>query len=348
MDTIRGIGTRFRAWSAGKGGTAGQAPAGEQQQQQDVGQYRAPDGRSASASDAAEIASIPTSLLDEEQKKFLMALPPEFREEALEQMQAEAMAQSKAMQAAVADTPGAGPGDGGAPPSGQVAQQAAQQAAQPAAAARVAPSGAGLVGLAVSILWRGKDAGDRWFSGTVARFDEARGLHFVRYDDGDEQWYDLRAVKYKILTPGYEGLEESSPPADDLGSAAAATAAAGAPVAAVPAAAAPAPAQHEQLIQVSATPVQPTPVDAGLLGITQAASAVTVAGMLLALRPQRPPPSTALQHAIYHRPCQLLLFLPTVLPTSSALTPIAVLISTPAADLRPCLPCVPRHGGEII
>ena len=118
MYTLRGLGTRIRSWSAGKGG-AGEAPAQGQGGQQgpggqggqrgqggqqgqgyddaDIGARVEAAASAAADEHAADLAGIPDSMLGEDQKGFIMSLPPELRAGALEQMMEAAMAESQAM-----------------------------------------------------------------------------------------------------------------------------------------------------------------------------------------------------------------------------------------------------------
>ena len=46
-----------------------------------------------------------------------------------------------------------------------------------------------LGGKRVAVYW---DGDHRWYSGVVGEFDEGSGLHYLRYDDGEEKWEELR------------------------------------------------------------------------------------------------------------------------------------------------------------
>ena len=37
----------------------------------------------------------------------------------------------------------------------------------------------------------------RWYSGVIAAFNARKGLHWVEYDDGDEEWVDLRKERWE-------------------------------------------------------------------------------------------------------------------------------------------------------
>jgi hypothetical protein len=161
---------------------------------------------------AADLAGIPDSMLGEDQKGFIMALPPELRAGALEQMMEAAMAESQAMSEAIAvankadaiEAGGEGGGEDGGESVGGVdgGQMAGDGEGGWVDGGTSGVVGADLVGNTVSILWRGQEAGDRWFTGEVTDFDAERGMHFVQYEDGDQQWYDLVTVKFKLLRGG--------------------------------------------------------------------------------------------------------------------------------------------------
>lgn len=40
---------------------------------------------------------------------------------------------------------------------------------------------------------------EKWYSGTVVRFDSARARHQVLYDDEDTRWYDLSTRRWNLL-----------------------------------------------------------------------------------------------------------------------------------------------------
>lgn len=39
----------------------------------------------------------------------------------------------------------------------------------------------------------------QWYAGVIQEYDPTEGKHLVLYDDGDEAWYKLSEVEYRIL-----------------------------------------------------------------------------------------------------------------------------------------------------
>ena len=40
-----------------------------------------------------------------------------------------------------------------------------------------------------------------WYAGVIAAYNARRGVHWVEYDDGDEEWVDLRKERWEFLDP---------------------------------------------------------------------------------------------------------------------------------------------------
>ena len=40
-----------------------------------------------------------------------------------------------------------------------------------------------------------------WYAGIIAAYNARRGVHWVEYDDGDEEWVDLRKERCEFLDP---------------------------------------------------------------------------------------------------------------------------------------------------
>ena len=74
-----------------------------------------------------------------------------------------------------------------------------------------------LLGRRVEIFWSNPDAADTWYSGTIVEFRVSDSCHFVQFDDGDSDWYNLDEIKYRVPTSEVDkvkaqqaGAEESS------------------------------------------------------------------------------------------------------------------------------------------
>ncbi len=55
-----------------------------------------------------------------------------------------------------------------------------------------------LLGKRAEIYWSNPDAEDTWYAGTIIEFRVSDGCHFVQFDDGDSDWYNLDEIKYRI------------------------------------------------------------------------------------------------------------------------------------------------------
>ena len=40
-----------------------------------------------------------------------------------------------------------------------------------------------------------------WYAGVIAAYNARKGVHWVEYDDGDEEWVDLRKERWEFLDP---------------------------------------------------------------------------------------------------------------------------------------------------
>ena len=71
-------------------------------------------------------------------------------------------------------------------------------------------SGDTLVGERLQVLWKDSENGaigangttgenvDGWYNGTIEKFRNEDGCHFVLFEDGDSDWYDLDTIQYRV------------------------------------------------------------------------------------------------------------------------------------------------------
>jgi hypothetical protein len=48
----------------------------------------------------------------------------------------------------------------------------------------------------VQVFWSGER---KWYRGRVAKWRHSDRHHFIRFEDGDERWYNMRKQKYEVI-----------------------------------------------------------------------------------------------------------------------------------------------------
>ena len=56
-----------------------------------------------------------------------------------------------------------------------------------------------LIGKNIEIFWEGTEDGDQWFPAKIEEYNPHDGTHLVVYDDGDEEYYDLQNIEYRLV-----------------------------------------------------------------------------------------------------------------------------------------------------
>ena len=59
-------------------------------------------------------------------------------------------------------------------------------------------SGEGMVGRTIEVLWFDEETGESWEKAVINEFNDLDKTHLVVYEDGDQDWYDLADLKYRI------------------------------------------------------------------------------------------------------------------------------------------------------
>ena len=57
-----------------------------------------------------------------------------------------------------------------------------------------------MVGKEIEVFWEDTDDGDQWIPANVVEYDSTNRMHLVLYEDGDEDWYDLQGVNYRLTS----------------------------------------------------------------------------------------------------------------------------------------------------
>jgi phage baseplate assembly protein gpV len=63
-------------------------------------------------------------------------------------------------------------------------------------------AGVQLLGERLEVFWSDPDSGDAWYGGVVKEFRISDDKHFIQFDDGDSDWYDLEDIKYRVPDNG--------------------------------------------------------------------------------------------------------------------------------------------------
>ena len=67
--------------------------------------------------------------------------------------------------------------------------------------ASLGKSGDMLVGEHLEVFWRDPDgASDAWYRGVVKKYRTSDDRHFIWFEDGDSDWYNVEEIKYRICT----------------------------------------------------------------------------------------------------------------------------------------------------
>ena len=68
-----------------------------------------------------------------------------------------------------------------------------------------------LVGLKIEVLWKDGEQGDTWEKATIVEYKEYDKAHLLRYADGDQDWFNLNDIEYRVVGRGdlsaSEGLD---------------------------------------------------------------------------------------------------------------------------------------------
>lgn len=59
-------------------------------------------------------------------------------------------------------------------------------------------SGVSILGRTLEIYWSDPDSGDAWYKGVLKEYRISDGKHFIVFEDGDSDWYDLDDIKYRL------------------------------------------------------------------------------------------------------------------------------------------------------
>jgi hypothetical protein len=59
-------------------------------------------------------------------------------------------------------------------------------------------SGIELLGERLEIFWSDPDNGDAWYGGVIKEYRISDEKHFIQFDDGDSDWYNLSDIKYRL------------------------------------------------------------------------------------------------------------------------------------------------------
>ena len=59
-------------------------------------------------------------------------------------------------------------------------------------------AGVNLLGKSLEIYWSDPENGDAWYAGTIQEYRISDKKHFIIFDDGDSDWYDLEDIKYRV------------------------------------------------------------------------------------------------------------------------------------------------------
>ena len=55
-----------------------------------------------------------------------------------------------------------------------------------------------MVGRTIEVLWFDEETGESWEKAVINEFNDLDKTHLVVYEDGDQDWYDLADLKYRI------------------------------------------------------------------------------------------------------------------------------------------------------
>ena len=147
-----------------------------------------------------------------------------------------------------------------------------------------------------------------WYAGVIAAYNARKGVHWVEYDDGDEEWVDLRKERWEFLDPPVAASGSGAQPrgrpvkqdsSDGDGVLSLALLAAAAESADIPSPAKPGPVGHtpRPLAQPAAPAVRPAPAAAASRGTPLAPTVQAGSSNPLAPRPAGPhwlrPPGVA-------------------------------------------------------
>jgi len=142
-------------------------------------------------------------------------------------------------------------------------------------------------------------AAQAWYAGVIAAYNARKGVHWVEYDDGDEEWVDLRKERWEFLdrpaaASGSGGQPRGRPVKQDSGDGdgvlSLALLAAAAESADIPSPAKPGPVGHapQPLAQPAASAVRPAPAAAAGRGTPLAPTIQAGSSNPLAPRPAGP------------------------------------------------------------
>lgn len=67
-------------------------------------------------------------------------------------------------------------------------------------------SGVSILGRTLEVYWSDPDSGDAWYKGVLKEYRISDGKHFIAFEDGDSDWYDLEDIKYRL--PATDGAAE--------------------------------------------------------------------------------------------------------------------------------------------